>query len=69
MERGTFLYISEKSTGFKVIDGVWKSVNFKSGDKYIMRPLKEGDGRFDPSSKVPAYGVLEFNSDETMSMD
>jgi hypothetical protein len=68
-ERGTFLCVSEMSTGFKVINGEWGQVNFHPGNKYIVRPMREGDRLHDPSSEIPAYGVFKFGEDYISAVD
>ncbi len=68
IERGTFLCISEMSTGFKVMEADWKRVEFNVGSKYLIRPLKEGDLWYDPNNHH-AYGVFNFGEDFVAAWD
>ena len=59
----TWLCISEDSTGFYFEDGKWGQAKFDvSDDKFIVRPLKESDGRYF-KDKEHTYGVFDLGRD------
>ena len=66
VETGTFLCISEMATGFAVVNGEWNQQKFKTGKKYIVRPLREGDWGwgFKANSPTVKYGVFGFDNKE-----
>lgn len=67
METGTFLCISEMSTGFKVAEGQWQHVRFKVGGQYIVRPLREAHTFFREETPLVQYAVFRFGEEAVLA--
>jgi hypothetical protein len=61
-ETGSFICIEDMATGFAVDNTRmnWKRTKFRTNDKYLVRPAKEGEILDPVDERLTSYVVVEF---------